>query len=218
MTENLKIWDALAKTDPSHTKPFNRSGGFKGTAIKPIWIIKRLTEQFGACGVGWGAYEPTFQVVPAEGEILVYCTVSAWHGSPENRLWGVGGDKVMAKRSSGSPFCDDEAFKKAFTDALGNAFKFLGVGADVHMGQFDDDKYVTQAREEFAEKTPVKLASDADCAEILTLANAAEVALADICKAANVTNLRDLPADKVAGIKRKLNLTLDKQIQQKEAA
>jgi hypothetical protein len=148
MTDNLTTWNALAKTDPKHTKSFNRAGGFKGTAIKPIWIIRRLTEQFGACGVGWGLSQPSFEVVRCEGEILVFCTVSAWHESPENKLWGVGGDKVQAKRKDGF-FCDDEAFKKAFTDAVNNAFKFLGVGADVHMGLFDDDKYVAQARSEF---------------------------------------------------------------------
>lgn len=151
MSENLTLWTALAKTDPKHTKPFNRSGGFKGTAIKPIWIIRQLTEQFGPAGKGWGINRPEFQVVHAEGEILVYCTVSAWHGSTDNVLYGVGGDKVQAKRSSGV-FCDDEAFKKAFTDAVNNAFKYLGVGADIHMGMFEDDKYVTEIKAEFAEQ------------------------------------------------------------------
>lgn len=148
--DNLAIWNALAKTDPKHTKPFNRSGGFKGTAIKPIWIIRQLTEQFGPCGTGWGLYEPKYEVVHCEGEILVYCTVSGWYETAGQVVWGVGGDKVQAKRSSG-PFCDDEAFKKAFTDAVNNAFKFIGVAADVHMGLHDDDKYVSQVREEFAE-------------------------------------------------------------------
>jgi hypothetical protein len=151
---NTALWDALGKTDPNHTKGFNRAGGFKGTAIKPIWILRKLTEQFGPAGQGWGVNEPTFQVVPAEGEILVYCTVSCWHGDRQNLLWGVGGDKVQAKRSSGA-FNDDEAFKKAFTDAVNNAFKSIGVGADVHMGLFDDDKYVTAMRQEFAEPEPV---------------------------------------------------------------
>jgi hypothetical protein len=151
MADNMQIWDALAKTDPKHTKPFARAGGFKGTAIKPIWIIRQLTEQFGPCGVGWGINTPVFQVVPADGEILVYCTVSVWHGEPTNILHGVGGDKVQAKRSSGS-FCDDEAFKKAFTDAVNNAFKFVGVGADIHMGMFEDDKYVTATKAEFDQR------------------------------------------------------------------
>jgi hypothetical protein len=150
---NLAIWNELSRTDPKHTKSFSRAGGFKGTAIKPIWIVKMLTEQFGPCGEGWGMGEPTFQVVHAEGEVLVYCTVKCWHGSPENGFYGVGGDKVVVQRSGG-PFRDDEAFKKAYTDAVGNAFKFLGVGADVHMGLFDDSKYVAEVTAEYAEPAP----------------------------------------------------------------
>jgi hypothetical protein len=148
--DNLAIWTALSKTDPAHTKGFSRAGGFKGTAIKPIWIIRRLTEQFGPVGVGWGMERPHFEVVPGDGEILVYCTVECWHTGPENTFVGVGGDKVVARRKDGQSFHDDEAFKKAFTDAVGNAFKFLGVGADVHMGLFEDNKYLEQTRAEFA--------------------------------------------------------------------
>lgn len=151
----MAIWEALAKTDPKHTKPFSRAGGFKGTALKPIWIVKRLTEQFGPCGVGWGIGEPVFQVVPCGAETMVYCTVQCWHNNgvaaanPVATLYGVGGDKVVTERQRG-PFCDDEAFKKAFTDAVNNAFKFIGVGADIHMGQFDDSKYVAEVAKEFA--------------------------------------------------------------------
>ena len=49
------------------------------------------------------------------------------------------------------PFNDDEAFKKAFTDAVMNAFKFIGVAADVHMGLFDDSKYVAEQKAEFGQ-------------------------------------------------------------------
>lgn len=150
MTNNLAIWDALGKTDPNATKPFKRGGGFSGTSVKPMWILKRLTEQFGPAGIGWGVNKPEFQVVEGGGDVLVYCTVSAWHGEKSNVLWGVGGDKVAGKNKNG-PFSDDEAFKKAFTDAVNNAFKSIGVAADIHMGLFDDDKYVSQTRAEFAE-------------------------------------------------------------------
>ena len=143
-----EIWDALKTTDPAHTKGFSRSGGFKGTAIKPQWVVQRLTEEFGPCGVGWGMGEPSFQVVPAGSEVLVFCKVQAWHGDRANILYGVGGDKVMVQRRDG-PFVDDEAFKKAYTDALMNAFKFIGVAADVHLGLFDDNKYVAEAKESF---------------------------------------------------------------------
>jgi len=151
MTDNTALWDKLGKTDPAHTKEFKRSGGFTGTAIKPMWSYRRMTEQFGPCGQGWGINEPSFQVVPnpASEEILVYCTVSVWHESREQIVFGVGGDKVAGKNKYGA-VTDDEAFKKAFTDAVTNALKMLGVGADVHMGLFDDSKYVNTVTKEFA--------------------------------------------------------------------
>jgi hypothetical protein len=149
MADKTAIWDRLGKTDPKHTKPFTRGGGFKGTAIKPMFSFHRMTEEFGACGEGWGVNEPTFQVVHAGDEILVYCTASIWHSKRENIVFGVGGDKVVIKQQSGLR-SDDEAFKKAFTDAVTNALKLIGVGADVHMGLFDDSKYVNEVRQEFS--------------------------------------------------------------------
>lgn len=146
------LWDRLGKTDPKHTKAFTRSGGFKGTSIKPIYSYRKMTEEFGPCGEGWGINEPTFQVVTgSDGEVLVYCTVSIWHGSKDKTVFGVGGDKVVVKQSGGLRG-DDEAFKKAYTDGITNALKMIGVGADVHMGLFDDDKYVNSLAEEIAAK------------------------------------------------------------------
>jgi hypothetical protein len=155
MSENTKIWDLLGRTDPSHTKQFKRAGGFSGTAIKPMWAYRRMTEEFGPAGKGWGVEKPSFDVVTAGDEILVYCTVEAWWKETDegdrHHVFGVGGDRVLTKRSNGNLFQDDEAFKKAFTDALTNALKLIGVGADVHMGLFDDNKYVNDMKAEFAE-------------------------------------------------------------------
>jgi hypothetical protein len=152
--ENLAIWNALSKTDPAHTKGFKRAGGFTGTAIKPIWIVKMLTELFGPCGKGWGMDPPTYQLVPGENrELLVYCTVSGWYVEDGERcqVVGVGGDKAIVYIKANEQYNrperwenDDEAFKKAFTDAVGNAFKFLD------MGLFEDSKYLEQTRAEFA--------------------------------------------------------------------
>lgn len=159
--DKLALWNALSKTDPAHTKAFKRAGGFQGTAIKPIWIVKMLTEQFGPCGDGWGMDKPEFQIVNGDNrEVLVFCTVSGWYveGGQRHTVYGVGGDKVVTYIKANAQYSrperwenDDEAFKKAFTDAVSNAFKFVGVGADVHMGLFNDSKYVAQVRAEFNE-------------------------------------------------------------------
>jgi hypothetical protein len=162
MSDKLRVWKVLSKTDPTQTKGFKRAGGFSGTAIKPMWVWKRLTELFGPVGEGWGMNEPSFQIVQGENkEVLVYCTVSGWYCEDEARktVVGVGGDKVVTHIKANEQYNrperwenDDEAFKKAYTDALMNAFKFVGVAADVHMGLFDDNKYVTQVQEHFEQE------------------------------------------------------------------
>jgi hypothetical protein len=167
MTENTKLWDILGRTDPAHTKAFSRAGGFKGTALKPMWSYRRMTEEFGPCGKGWGVGKPDFQVVPGpEGEVLVFCTASVWWletdaasapmgDNPIHTVYGVGGDKAVGKNKYGLA-TDDEAFKKAYTDAVTNALKMIGVAADIHMGMFDDSKYVNAMREEFADEAPAQ--------------------------------------------------------------
>ena len=104
MADNGKtdLWDRLGKTDPKHTKGFKRAGGFSGTAIKPIYSYRRMTEEYGPCGIGWGVGQPSFQTVAApEGEVLVFCTVSVWHGDKQNLVVGVGGDKAVGKNKYG---------------------------------------------------------------------------------------------------------------------
>ena len=152
MTEHLKLWDAVRRPPEDALKGFKRGGGFAGTAIKPMWSIKIMTEHFGPCGEGWGMNEPHFTVHPVGNEILVYCTVSVWHTKRENLVFGVGGDKVLISQSSGLR-ADDEAYKKAYTDALTNALKHLGVGADIHMGLWDGSKYAAENDEQPQEKT-----------------------------------------------------------------
>lgn len=190
--DNMRIWSQVEKTDPAHTKPFQRAGGFKGTALKPMWVWQHLTEVFGPFGEGWGCDKPDFQLVPADKELLVYCTVSAWHEGESKRLWGVGGDKVVAMTKNG-PRTDDEAFKKAFTDALMNAFKFIGVGADIHMGRFDDNKYVQQLKEEFTE-APSRISED-QLSELMTLGEKAGADVKAFCTFFKVKSVKELPAD-----------------------
>jgi len=205
MTDNLKIWDTLGKTDPKHTKPFSRAGGFKGTAMKPIWIIRLMTEHFGPVGIGWGIEKPEFQVIEADKERLVYCTVGVWHTSKTNLFYGVGGDKVTAARQSGT-FNSDEAFKMAYTDAVNNALKYLGVGADIHMGQFDDSKYVEEVGREF--EAPIDRINAGHVEAIRILQRKANCPEATICKNMGIDKLEDLPVEKYQFVIDKLNITI----------
>lgn len=178
--DNLRIWDRLSKTDPRHTKRFQRSGGFSGTAVKPIWTILRMTEVFGPCGIGWGMEKPEYVTQSgADGEQLVFCTVAVWYllDGVRGVVYGVGGDKFVISQKSGLR-ASDEAYKMAYTDAIGNAIKFVGVAADIHMGRFDDNKYVDEMKTEFAGSTelPAGLNQERRAELELGLKNAGSVA------------------------------------------
>lgn len=141
MSDNMNIWDAVSKTDPSHTKHVNQRGGF--TAIGANYQIMSATKQFGPVGVGWGytAGEPIFQ----GGTVIV--PVTMWHGDRSN-VFGpeYGCEKFVGDR------IDTDAPKKATTDALTKLLSRLGFNADVFLGKFDDNKYVQQVNQEFRQE------------------------------------------------------------------
>lgn len=147
MSDNLSVWEKFEKTDPKYTKPFD-NGKFKGTAINPTYQIRKMTEQFGQIGIGWGYAVKDTHIVPIPtGEITIYVTVSVWIKGMTSNFEGVGGDFIYRKFKS-SDKVNDEAMKSATTDALMNAFKFLGMSADVYMGRYDDNKYVESLKDE----------------------------------------------------------------------
>jgi hypothetical protein len=140
MTDNLRIWSQVEKTNPSHTKKVNQRGGF--TAISAAYQIKRATEVFGPIGEGWGydAGIPIFQ------DALVIVPVTLWHGDRANVFGPMFGG---AEWKNGTRL-DSDGPKKATTDALTKLLSQLGFNADVFEGRFDDSKYVAELEREFA--------------------------------------------------------------------
>jgi len=145
MTDNLKLWKSVEKTDPAFTKHVGQRGGF--TAISANYQIKLATEQFGPIGIGWG-YD---NGPPIFHDNLVMVPVTFWHGNRENRFGPIYGCEEW-KDSKGR--IDSDATKKAETDGLTKALSRLGFNADVFMGLFDDQKYVEQRKLEVAAEAP----------------------------------------------------------------
>lgn len=162
----LELWEKVEKTDPEHTKAFAKGGGFKGTAIKPIYLIKKATELWGPAGDKWGWLvldEKIHDGAPmmiAERHIgyekLHSVRIGLWY--PGSKGHGVEsfGHTIMAGSNKYGPFTDDEAPKKSLTDAIGKALHYLGFSADVYFGQFDGSKYETKD----GEKAPVPTQED----------------------------------------------------------
>lgn len=141
--ENMKYYEQLRKV-PDEAKKQITAGRLKGmTDINPMWRIKRLTETFGPCGIGWyPEIIDTWLDHGANGEISANMKIFLYVKEGENwskGIPGIGGSKFVAKETAGL-YTDDEAYKKAFTDAISVAAKLLGVAADVYFEK-DRTKY-----------------------------------------------------------------------------
>ncbi|UEM08096.1 hypothetical protein JL101_035455 (plasmid) [Skermanella rosea] len=144
---NLDLWNSVAKTDPAHTKYVNQRGGF--TSIDSYYQIQRATEQFGPLGLGWG-YDADYVF----HEDLIACTLRLWYVLEGKRSEAFPVTAMNPWREldkSGKVRLDDDAAKKALTDAITKALSYLGFSADVFMGLYDDNKYVAGLKREFAE-------------------------------------------------------------------
>jgi hypothetical protein len=150
---NLTLWRQNEMTDPAHTRPVRI--GRDMTAIDTYYQIKRATETFGPMGVGWGwnLEEETIHAQTSTGAPIAFakCKVTLWYIDPdtsERVLCGavIGVNQLVSAK--GHP--DDEAYKKATSDAITKSLSYLGFSADIFMGLYDDAKYVARLKTEFS--------------------------------------------------------------------
>lgn len=147
---NMRFYGKVQDT-PQEARKEIGAGRLKGyTDINPMWRIKKLTELFGPAGFGWWTQNEKFTFEECKnGEVAVFCTLELVVVDPETDLashpiTGVGGNKFVANEKNG-PYCNDEAYKSAYTDALSIACKALGFSHDIYYSK-DRTKY-TMAEE-----------------------------------------------------------------------
>lgn len=143
---NLELYNVF-RVVPENAKKKIEAGRLKGmTDINPMFRIKSLTEQFGICGFGW-YYEITKQWLEqgADGVISAFVNINLYikyNGEWSKPICGTGGSTFIAKETKGL-YTDDEAYKKALTDAISIACKNLGMCADVYYDK-DAKKFGTK--------------------------------------------------------------------------
>ncbi len=148
---NLEIYNQV-RTVPENALKKIEAGRLKGKSdINPMWRIKVLTEQFGQVGFGWYTeVVREWTEVSESGETAVFIDINLFvkkDGEWSKPIHGTGGNKVVSlekKWENGeciiNQYLDDEAYKKAYTDAISVAAKALGIGADVYW-EADKTKY-----------------------------------------------------------------------------
>ena len=153
--KNMKIWQTLSKTNPNYTRTAPSSYGKRITTIDPMYQIQMMTDLFGPVGIGW-KYKVDYKYIDG----LVFAEVTIKYFTNEWHEYGpVCSVQNLSKKNGG---LDDEAPKKAMTDAMTKAFSHLGMSADVFLGKFDDSKYVEQMKKEFSQPKKNSRSSDTE--------------------------------------------------------
>lgn len=143
--DNMRYYDASRAVPEEAQRQFN-NGSFSGTDINPMWRIKKMTEMFGPCGIGWyyeiisERAEEHHDMTMAIVDINLYIKVDGEWSKP---IYGTGGN-ALVKATKNGPKASDEGYKMALTDALSVACKALGVGADIYFSK-DKTKYTQYA-------------------------------------------------------------------------
>jgi hypothetical protein len=164
---NTELWNAVAVTNPNFVKSFTRSGGFSGTAINATYQAQKATETFGPCGIGWGIdileerYQDGAPLLQGEAvvghEVIHVLRVKLWYVYQGKRGEVIHfGQTPFVGRNKNGFFTDEEAPKKSMTDAMSKCLSLIGFSADVHLGLYDDNKYVADLRKEFGTDKNVK--------------------------------------------------------------
>jgi len=139
----MEIYNKL-KSVPTDALKRIEGGRLKGMSdISPQWRIERLTEVFGVVGFGWKVESIIFEFKEKGDEIVCFCSLSLrvrMNDTWSEPILGEGGSKFSTVEKHGVYVCD-ESKKMAYTDALGNASKLLGLAGDVYRGH--GSKYST---------------------------------------------------------------------------
>ena len=149
--DNKELWNRAFTTDPRAVKPITGKQ-YKGNSPKPYWIVERLTDEFGPCGIGWG-----FKIVNerferfTETESLHVAVVRLWYvlDGKTGEFEQVGQTRSTYTTAGGKFMVDEDAPKKSVTDALVKCASYLGFAGDIFSGMWDDSKYVQWAGEEW---------------------------------------------------------------------
>ena len=120
--DKMTIYEQCREVPKDAQRPI-AAGRLKGkTDINPMWRIKKLTELFGPAGMGWKFDPPVFEEkTGAKGEVVVQCFTNLYVRQDDGEAWsapipGVGGSMLIVLESTGLR-TDDDAYKKAYTDA-----------------------------------------------------------------------------------------------------
>ena len=151
--DNLAIWNANEITDLKYTKQFSKGGGFKGTSTNATYNAKKATQTFGPLGIGWGWTVVDEKFEPGQDKDIIHIVrIKLWYkwNGERGEVEHFGQTQFVGKNKNGY-YTDEEAPKKSLTDAVSKCLSLLGFSADIHLGMYDDNRYINDRKEDMRE-------------------------------------------------------------------
>lgn len=147
---NLKLWQAVEKTDLAFTKHVAQRGGY--TAISPQYQLKIATEQFGPYGYGFGLSQSDFDMSIFDATGIVIHKATFFYLVDGQRCEFPLSNAIEAARTTkdGRRIVDTDFAKKVETNTVSKALSKLGFNADVFMGLMEDQSYLAELQNDLA--------------------------------------------------------------------
>lgn len=155
--KNLALYNRVREV-PVEAKKDIQAGRLKGkTDINPLWRIQTLTREFGPAGIGWYTEVEKQWTEECGNERAVYIKLNLYikvDNTWSKPIEGFGGAMVVSSEKNGL-YLDDDASKKAYTDAISQACRSLGIGADVYWAndatKYQQEKALEESRDQAIE-------------------------------------------------------------------
>lgn len=165
-SDYLWLWERIQETDPNFVKQITGKQ-YRGNSPHPTWLIKNLTKAIGPCGdaFGWEVLDSRYLegtphvLKTGEGTSTVIreqmheLRIRFWWrrpgGETVNSFESYGSTRSFYMTSKGTWQHDEDAAKKSLTDAITKAISYIGGAADIFLGRWDDNKYVTELKKQY---------------------------------------------------------------------
>ena len=151
INENMEFWQSVKKTDPKRVKPITGKP-YQGNSPQPYYLVERMTEQFGMCGIGWGINIISERMERlTETDVLHIAVIELWyiHCDKRGSISQIGQTKACYLTNANKMMIDEDAPKKSVTDAMTKCMSYLGFAGDIFSGLWDDSKYVNELKQDF---------------------------------------------------------------------
>ena len=159
--DNMMIWERVKETPKSETKEV-KFGKRKFTAIDPTFQLEQATRLWGPYGLHWGLSNFEWKVIPAPvsedparqgNPIMMLSAVFRYPNplgsEPREAIFPITVDMPLKE--------NDDCTKKLITSARSKALSYLGFGADIFGGLYEDSQYVAEMEVKYEKQEQFRL-------------------------------------------------------------